>query len=239
MSAYEKKLRLRSSDVDMHRRLRTSVLFGLMQEAAIAHTEQLGMGREKTLDRGALWIVTLQAAEIRRMPEYDEEVVLRSWPGRTMHVLFPRFCALDTARGEPLVRASALWTLIDSRTRRLVFPERLGVGIEGVSLPEDEIPLPSAPVPIPAEETRDFTVPFSYVDLNGHMNNTRYFDLAEDCIPAAAEGRVLRAVGTEFSREARFGESFPLRWGHDGDRWYLAGGGEKPIFRMSFTYADP
>ena len=239
MSAYEKKLRLRSSDVDMHRRLRTSVLFGLMQEAAIAHTEQLGMGREKTLDRGALWIVTLQAAEIRRMPEYDEEVVLRSWPGRTMHVLFPRFCALDTARGEPLVRASALWTLIDSRTRRLVFPERLGVGIEGVSLPEDEIPLPSAPVPIPAEETRDFTVPFSYVDLNGHMNNTRYFDLAEDCIPAAAEGRVLRAVGTEFSREARFGESFPLRWGHDGDRWYLTGGGGKPIFRMSFTYAAP
>ena len=66
MSLYERELRLRSKDVDMHRRLRTSVLFELLQEAAIAHTEALGMGREKTLDRGLLWIVTMQSAEIRR-----------------------------------------------------------------------------------------------------------------------------------------------------------------------------
>ena len=64
----------------------------------------VGMGRAMTLDRGALWIVTLQSAQIRRMPEYDEEIVLRSWPGQTMHVLFPRYCAVDTACGEPLIR---------------------------------------------------------------------------------------------------------------------------------------
>ena len=238
MSVYEKKLRIRSSDVDMHRRLRTSTLFSLLQEAAIDHTEQLGMGRAKTLDRGALWIVTLQAAEIARMPMYDEDVVLRSWPGRTMHVLFPRYFALDTSQGEPLVRASALWTLIDSETRRLVFPERLGIEIDGVSLPEDEIRLPSAPVPIPGEETREFIVPYSYVDLNGHMNNTRYFDLADDCIPAAAEGRRLRSVSTEFSREIRRGETILLRWGQDGRHYYFSGEDTRSLFRMRFTYDD-
>jgi acyl-ACP thioesterase len=236
MSIYRRELRLRSSDVDMHRRLRTSALFALLQEAAIAHTEQLGMGREKTLDRGALWIVTLQTAQILRMPTYDEDVVLRSWPGRTMHVLFPRYYAMDTAAGEPLLRASALWTLIDSQTRQLVYPERLGVAIEGVSLPADEIPLPTAPKAVPTTGERVFTVPYSYVDLNGHMNNTRYFDLAEDCIPAAASGRALRAVSAEFSREVRFGESLCLQWGQEGPRWYFTGSGEKKAFRMSFTY---
>lgn len=236
MSVYRKELRILSSDVDMHRRLRLSVLFSLMQEAAIAHTEQLGMGRAVTLDRGILWVVTLQSAQIERMPEYDERVVLRSWPGRTMHVLFPRYCAMDTEAGEPLMRASALWTLLDARTRRLVFPEKCGVSIEG-AVTGDEIALPSAPRPAVCTEERDFTVPFSFVDLNGHMNNTRYFDLAEDCIPPAAGGGRLTAVSTEFSREVRFGERLPLRWGRDGDRWYFAGGaGEKPMFRMSLTY---
>ena len=238
MIVYEKALRIRSSDVDMHRRLRLSVLFTLMQEAAIAHTEALGMGREKTLDKGVLWVVTLQSAQIARMPEYDEDVVLRSWPGRTMHVLFPRYCALDTAAGEPLLRASALWTLLDAQTRKLAFPERYGVEIEGV-VTGDEIPLPAAPRAIACTQARDFTVPFSYVDLNGHMNNTRYFDLAEDCIPCAAEGRNLAAVETEFNREARFGERLPLRWGRDGDRWYFAGGGDgRDLFRMSLTYGE-
>ena len=237
MSVYEKALRIRSSDVDMHRRLRTSVLFGLMQEAVIAHTEQLGMGREKTLDRGILWIVTLQSAEILRMPEYDEDIVLRSWPGPTMHLLFPRYCSVETARGEPLIRASALWTLIGVENRKLVFPESCGVAIEGV-VTGGEQPLPAAPVPLPCTDMRDFDVPFSYVDLNGHMNNTRYFDLAEDCIPCAAEGRTLKAVSTEFSREVCFGDHLTLRWGRLGDRWYFAGGGEerKPLFRMSLVY---
>ncbi len=236
MNLYERELRLRSSDVDMHRRLRTSVLFSLVQEAAVAHTEALGMGREKTLDRGVLWVVTLQAAEIARMPEYDEKVVLRSWPGKTMHVLFPRYCALDTASGEPLLRTSALWTLLDAKTRRMVFPERYGIEIDGTETGE-EIDLPAAPRAMPCPEERRFTVPYSYVDLNGHMNNARYFDLAEDCLPPAAEGRPLCALRTEFSREVRFGEEIDLRWGRDGDRYYFTGSaGDRSMFRMSLTY---
>ena len=51
MSIYQQQLALRSSDVDAARRLRLSALFTLLQEAAIAHTTELGMGREKTLDK--------------------------------------------------------------------------------------------------------------------------------------------------------------------------------------------
>ena len=127
MSFYERRILLRSKDVDMHRRLRTSVLFELLQEAAITHTEELGMGREKTLDRGFLWVVTMQRAEITRMPVYDERVTLRSWPGETMHVFFPRHYSLTDERGEPLIRANALWMLVDQNTRRMIFPDRCGI----------------------------------------------------------------------------------------------------------------
>lgn len=88
---YERTLLIRSQHVTCCRRLRLSVLLGFFQEASIAHTEALGMGREKTLDRGLLWIITKQHVDIRRMPEYDEEITIRSWPGEMMHVLFPRF----------------------------------------------------------------------------------------------------------------------------------------------------
>ena len=96
---YSESLRLRSKDVDMFRRLRLSRLFELLQEASIRHTEELGMGREKTLDKGILWVLLMQRAEITRMPEYDEDIVLKSWPGRTMHLLFPRYYSLETAAG--------------------------------------------------------------------------------------------------------------------------------------------
>ena len=236
MSVYEIRRRILSSDVDMHRRLRLSVLFTWLQEAAIAHTEALGMGRDKTLDRGILWVVTLQSAAIDRLPQYDETVVLRSWPGRTMHVLFPRYYSLETAAGEPLVRASSLWTLTDRSTRKLVFPERCGIVIDGTET-GSELPLPSAPRPLPCTQSREFTVPYSYVDLNEHMNNARYFDLADDLLPAAAEGRALRSVATEYSRELPCGERFLVRWGAKEHCYYLtAGEGPKPWFRLRLEY---
>ena len=235
MNVYQEEIHLRSKDVDMYRRLRTSELFRLLQEASIRHTEQLGMGREKTLDKGILWVLTLQRAEIRRMPEYDEHVILKSWPGRTMHLLFPRYYSLETAGGEPLLKASALWCLVDQKSRRVVFPEKYGVEIQGESTGE-EIAIPGAPAKLECTEEQRFQVPYSYVDLNGHMNNTRYFDLAEDCTGAAAQGRALRFVSTEYVSEARFQDSFQVRWGWEGGSCYVCGEGEKPVFRMRLEY---
>lgn len=237
MSVYREDLLLRSKDVDLHRRLRTSRLFELLQEASIRHTEQLGMGRDKTLDKGILWIVGLQRAEIRRMPVYDEQIVLKSWPGKTMHLFFPRYYQMETASGELLLRASALWTLVDEKTRKVVFPEKYGVIIEG-EFTGEEIGLPASPRRMDTVESVPFRVPFSYVDLNGHMNNTRYFDLAEDCIPASREGRPLRLIQTEYVSEAKLGDPLQVRWGCDGGVFYLLGECEKPVFRMRLEYGE-
>ena len=266
MQIYEKKFKLKSSDVDMNRRLRTSVLFSMLQEAAIAHTEALGMGREKTLDRGLLWIVTMQRAEIARMPEYDEEIVLRSWPGDSLHLIFPRYFSLTTAAGEPLLKASSLWSLIDANTRSLIFPEKFGIEIPGVRT-GDEIPMPSAIRPLsPAKAqpaagestARTFTVPYSCVDLNGHMNNTRYFDLAEDLIfdmISSAEqtgtegakgqtgtdsgaGRSLfpKLICTEFAKEVRLGDELKLSCTRQGSNFLVTGSTAKPCFKMRIEY---
>ena len=232
---FRRELLLRSKDVDLHRRLRTSRLFELLQEASIRHTEELGMGRDKTLDKGILWVVGLQRAEIRRMPVYDEQIVLKSWPGKTMHLFFPRYYQLETAAGEVLLKASALWTLVDESTRKVVFPEKYGVVIEG-EVTGEEISLPASPRKLETDRAVPFRVPYSYVDLNGHMNNTRYFDLAEDCIPASLEGRPLRLIQTEYVSEARIGDELQVRWGGDGKVFYLLGEGEKPVFRMRLEY---
>ena len=235
MSVYSEEILLRSKDVDMYRRLRTSELFRLLQEASIRHTEQLGMGRDKTLDRGILWVLLMQRAEIARMPEYDERIVLKSWPGKTMHLLFPRYYSLETAAGEPLLKASALWSLVDEKTRKVVFPEKYGVVIEGVTTGE-EIAMPGSVAKRETTCEREFTVPYSYVDLNGHMNNTRYFDLAEDRIPAAAEGRSLREITVEYSSEARLGDTLSITLEQNVGCFFISGDTEKKIFRMRLCY---
>ena len=125
--------KLLTGNCDVNRRLRLSELFNWFQEAAIRHTEIMGMGRTKTLDRGLLWIVIQWRVEIERLPEYDEIVTVETWPGTTMHVFFPRYFRIKDSKGNYLVQASSLWALMDQETRHVVFPEEAGIAIEGTA----------------------------------------------------------------------------------------------------------
>ena len=237
MSVYEKGYRLLSSDVDAGQRLRLSRLFTFLQEASIAHTTELGMGREKTLDRGLLWIVTLQQVQVARLPVYDEDVKLLSWPGETMHLYFPRYYRMEDRAGRTLLTGSALWALMDRESRKMVFPEDHGVRIHGET-GERPLPLPAAPKPAKDGEKEAFTVPYSYVDLNGHMNNTRYLDLSEDRMPADLRARPIREVRAEYSGEAKLGETVDLTYGRQGDAFLLSGDRARKLFRLNLIYGD-
>ena len=68
------------------------------------------------------------------------------------------------------------------------------------------------------------------------MNNTRYFDMAEDELPAAKAGEALREVRAEYMAEARLGERLHVAWGEENGRYYVNGAGERPCFKMSLQY---
>ena len=232
---YETRLTLKSRDVDPYQNIRLSKLAELLQEASIAHTEELGFDRTKTLDKGLLWIIIQQRLQIRRLPRYDETVVVKSWPGEMMHVLFPRYYQVETEAGEVLVRSSALWMLISSETRGMIFPEQWGVIIGGVTTGE-EIPLPETVQPLECHSSATLNVGFSLCDLNGHMNNTRYFDLAADRIPDFAAGKMPKEIGVQYTSEARLGTVIRIGTARTENGWAVTGDGEKNIFRMKIVF---
>lgn len=237
MELYEKEYTIQSSDVDMFRRLRLSKLFTFTQEAAIHHTEALGAGRAKTLDRGFLWVVTMQHAEITRLPEYDEHIKLISWAGKTMHVMFPRFYEIYDDSGECIIKGSALWMLMDMHTRAMIFPDAEGIGVEGTVFGR-EYPLPKPLKPMETQKHFAYTVPFSAADINGHLTNTKYLDIAEDATALSAGNRIPRYVACEYAGEAKYGDSFDIAVAESDDTVFLSGTGEgnKKIFKLLMRY---
>ena len=232
---YEQAYTVLSSDTDVFQRLRISRLFTLLQEAAIAHTTELGFGREKTLDKGYLWVITVQQALISRLPRYDERITLTSLPGEMMHAFYPRYYRMTDEEGNELINASALWTLMNRETRGFVFPDESGVIIEG-SMPDGQAFYPRPPKMPQNGESTLFTVPYSYTDLNGHMNNTRYFDLAEDLMPEELRRANIQEISAEFSGEARYGDTLTLTAEVRDNTFLLAGAGEKRLFRIGMRY---
>ena len=236
MEKFVIKRKLGGSDVDMHMRLRTSTMFSLMQQAASMHCDALDLGPEHTIGRGFLWVITRQKAEIISMPRYEDEIILETWPGNTKHVIFPRYYRFLDAEGNVLVNASSVWTLIDANTRTLATYDKHGISLEGLVTGE-ELTLPRTPQPIEFSRRHEFTVPYSYIDINGHMNNTRYFDLTEDIIDSPAAGDALKSIVVEYSNEARLGEKLDISVGQYGKKYYISGCTDKQIFKILLDYS--
>lgn len=271
---YEKKILIRSEQVDMTRKLRISELFRLMEEASIAHTELLGCTREKTLDRGLLWVITRQQAEIEELPAYDEEITVRSWQGEMMHVFFPRFYEIERA-GKVIIRGQALWVLIDEEERQMIMPEDYDIEIPGRP-GSDDMMLPAVVMPKGCTEAssaaggsqgagqimqEDLITRFSQVDINGHMNNTRYFDIIDDAVcegaigvmkdeagstydltakvrDAAAWKKTPRLISANYLSELKAGDRFALTGYRDenGSVYYEGADGNRVKFRIKYEY---
>jgi medium-chain acyl-[acyl-carrier-protein] hydrolase len=228
--------KLLASDVNEHRRLRLSKLCEMVQEATIAHTELLGAGRKVTLDRGLLWVIMQLRIEIVRMPAYDELVELETWPGDMMHVLFPRYTVLRDEAGKTLIRVSALWMLMDESARRMAFPERCGVRVPGEAGPV-EITLPAKLRDEDCERTDQVVVPYSQCDINGHLGNARFVDLADDRFGRVAAGELPRLIEVEYAREVMRGACLELGMHEKGERSFMRGTVDgAACFRLRYTF---
>ena len=229
MEIYEERLRVPPEG------LSTGDLFRLMQKISGDHCRRIGYGEPVMEELGLMWVIVRHGAQVLRSPAPGEELLARTWPGPTRHGMCPRYYRIESAEGELLVTGCAVWSVVDRESRKMVVPAERGVEIEPL-VTGLESPRPRAPVRLPAAESAVYTVPAEVLDENGHMNNTRYYDLAEDCL--GTRGRPLRRAAAEYLSEAREGDTLHLAWGREGARCCLEGRRDGPAFRMELVYDD-
>ena len=177
---YKKSYYIGSNDVDKFLDLKLPSLFKMMQDISTEHAEVIGIGKENTINKGMFWVITRMEVDIIRMPKYLDTVHLITYPGDNMRFIFPRYFRLEDEQGNCLIRASSVWMVLDKSNHRInmnPFPE--------VKLPEehmnDELKMPEkAKDDSNLNEVENRKVRYSDIDLNGHLNNTKYIDYIMD-----------------------------------------------------------
>ena len=193
-----------STETDMFSRMRLSAFFRLLQKVSVLHCEALGAGRAVTLDRGILWVVTMHHGEFTRMPDYEEKVIIETWPGKTMYSLFPRYYRMTDMGGRELAKVSSIWTHVDMKTREVVPPAESGISIDQV-VTGKEVPLPAVPVSIPTESTVIYKVPYSTATTillkmnSGHPGREELSKPLTPCI----RGSSISTMMSEFRQDTR------------------------------------
>lgn len=209
VSLYSKDYKVDVNHVDFNGSLKLSSLFAYFQDIAGLHAENLGMGM-KTLyeEHGVLWVLARIRVDIVRYPLWKEEITIETWPQEPNKIEFARDFLVKDAKGNILAKAVSTWVIIDVITRRLRKTKSIYTGYPptlkeraidcrmGSLKPEGQLEL-----------VYERTVRYSDIDVNEHLNNSKYVDFIMDSFNLEVHKQYrTKSIEVNYSNEALPGD---------------------------------
>ena len=194
-------------------RLKPSSFMNLAQEAANAHATILGFGYDDLIASRTAWILSRMHVEFVGTPKWRETITLQTWHKGLNRLFYLRDFLVTDAEGNPRIKATSSWLVLNMDTRRLVRdPELMD---EGTTCEEDVISTPADKVQMPkdlqAELVMEHKIAYSDVDMLGHANNAMYMQWAMDAVDyEVASKRPVKEFTINFNHEVTVGENVSL-----------------------------
>lgn len=202
---YTLETTVRFAEVDRQQVMLLPALLQLLQEAAIRHADQYGVGAAGLAERGTSWVLNRLALALTRYPRRDEAVRVETWSTGVRGFRGYREFRLFSGT-ELLLAGSSLWLWIDLRSRMLtrVPPEleaRFPVGGAGQTPHRPDLERLRFVAPAATGPATPVSVRYSDCDANGHVNNTAFFDYLQTALVRAGQPAHPRRIELQFLRE--------------------------------------
>ena len=214
--------------LNQHKRLGLFGLLNILQDAAWIHASHLGHGYEEMIRHGTIWVLTRQKLVMTDWPVWRDIVTIRTWVRPIAGAIANRDYEVWVGERK-FGECTACWLTMDMHTRR---PQKLNLAENQLEIRTEGV-LTLVPEKIPPRtdlaSLATFRVRNSDLDLNGHVNNTRYAQWILDSVPDAHGA--LREYEVNFLAETNVGdaiviercaiapsEASPLRWQYQGRR---------------------
>lgn len=216
-----------SRDCDFTGCWKPSEIFMAMQELAAEHSAILGAGYAYMRSMNLAFALTRTELRMTRYPKIGDRVVVRTWAAPVMKWMYPRHFLFETESGEPLGCASTIWVLLDLNERKMVAPAALNMTIATADLPAPMRMPGKADAPAPDSPVHRYAPGYSELDVNGHVNNTRYVSWMCDRLGAELlKTRRIASIIVNYSHELLPGQSVELRAEISGDCFRMSGDNE-------------
>jgi len=229
---FKNQLIVNSFECDINRQWKPASFFQHLTETAGRHADQLGCGFETMFARNLFWVHSRMKIQFYRFPVDGEKITITTWPKTIQQKLFfIRDYQIHSEKDELLAAASSAWLIIDASSRRMVPPASTNLNLptytDRVALDE---PLEKLSVGDGGEPCLNITAGYSAVDMQGHVNNSRYVEWVCDSFPMEEfQTHTLDWMQVNYDNEIRPGEMVTItRHNPDGDAgiWAISGHNE-------------
>lgn len=202
---HQEKYKIRASEVDPNGRAKLQSICELLQEVAGNHALELNFDITRLQEQNLTWILHRLHIQMDRYPGWRERITIKTWPssGDTIRA-FRDFLLFDENKNE-IGRALSYWLMFKTDSRR---PVRMPKEILDMA-PKDtshviEVKKERLPALSRPEKSKVFSIRRSDLDMNHHVNNTKYIEWALEAQPG---DHSIAELDIEFHAECMYGDT--------------------------------
>ncbi|MBQ4067271.1 MAG: hypothetical protein IJD22_06470 [Clostridia bacterium] len=211
--------KVNAHDTDLNNIVSLTGILRYMQDSANCQMEHDGLSYNELFNRGFAFVLSRIKLSLYQPIYSHDEIEVSTWACESSGVSFNRSYCIKKD-GVIVAEAYSIWALVDTNAHKLVrvcdFEGHYG---EDSPVELDMQKRFRLPADITLTLVGERTVEYQDVDMNRHMNNTKYGDILCGYLPEIAGNRVIQ-FEINYISEAPLGESLKVYMAKSNDGNY-------------------
>lgn len=202
--------------------IKNESILEILENVAGYHSDSVDFGVFSIDKTKASWVLLEWKVKVIKRPAYAEELKVQTWGRYFQKAYTYRDFKVLNSKGETCIIATSKWALINIETHNIL---RLTDEIKNLYKPEDtlsvfeEKTLPKIEVPEKFINSIEYTVGRKDIDVNNHMHNTYYLNLAYEALPEEIyNDRPYNEFRISYKKEIPLGDKLTCKYTSKDDK---------------------
>jgi len=206
MAVLELSTRVCYDDIAQDLSLTLRGAMGLMQEAAIVHSDMIGYSIKNVQETHLIWMLVWWRIRLIDKAFWNDNLTVRTWPRTMERAKSERDFEIVAESGHQIAVGESLWVLVNADSGRI---SRIPQELASVYDLTPRKVFEDVPVEISSSQgklTYSCEVLKRDIDTNHHVNNRIYLDYARQALPEDVDETTFAEVTIRFHRQMLLGQ---------------------------------
>ncbi len=218
---YEEQFKMGAKDVGKNNKIKNRAILEILENIGTYHSDKVGYGILDIKVTKLSWILLDWKLEVLDRPTYGQILTVRTW-GKEMTKFFTyRDFEIYDESGKLCIVATSRWALMNIETGKLgkiteELKEKYKPEAKDVffSKKMDKLEVPKI-----FEKEFDYKVTRRDIDINKHMHNLYYLDIAYETLPEEVyQQRPYDHVRITYKKEIKLGDNLKCKYAKQNDK---------------------
>lgn len=181
----EEEFRTGIKDIEKEGLISNKAILEILENIASYHSDKIGHGPLDIKETKTSWILLEWKIKVIKRPIYGEKLDVKTWARTFTKAFSYRDFEIYDKNKNLCVIGSSKWVLTNSETKKIIrITEEIGrrYGTEDQNVFQ-EYEIEKIEEPEKYTNQKEYTVMRRDIDLNKHMHNIYYLDLADEVLP--------------------------------------------------------